>query len=50
MSSTAHAEKHEPTFRADVLDTRGDTIAVVHRTLPVRRQSAAPHAPRGGAA
>jgi hypothetical protein len=49
-AATPNGDKHEPTFRVDVVDTRGDTIAVVHKTLPIRRQSAAPHARRGGAA
>ena len=40
--ATAGGEKHEPTFRVDVVDATGDVVAVVDKTLHVRRQGSRP--------
>jgi hypothetical protein len=37
--ATALGGKHEPTFRVDVVDAGGDVIAVVEKTLHVRRHA-----------
>ena len=49
-AATASGDKHEPTFCVDVVDAHGDTIAVVQKTLHIRRQAGAPHAQPGRAA
>jgi hypothetical protein len=36
--ATAGGDKHEPTFRVDVVDAAGDVVAVVDKTLHIRRQ------------
>jgi acyl-coenzyme A thioesterase PaaI-like protein len=40
--ATAGGDKHEPTFRVDVVDAAGDVVAVVDKTLHIRRQGPNP--------
>ncbi len=39
--ATAGGDKHEPTFRARIVDDGGDTVAEVAKTLYIRRRRAA---------
>ena len=39
-AATATGDKHEPTFSVDIVDAAGQVIAVVDKTLHVRRQAA----------
>jgi acyl-coenzyme A thioesterase PaaI-like protein len=38
-AATAGGDKHEPTFSVDIVDAAGQVIAVVDKTLHVRRQA-----------
>jgi acyl-coenzyme A thioesterase PaaI-like protein len=40
--ATAAGDKHEPTFRVDLVDHAGEVIAVVDKTLHIRRQAPRP--------
>jgi len=40
--ATAAGDKHEPTFRVDIVDAAGEVIAVVDKTLHIRRQGPRP--------
>jgi acyl-coenzyme A thioesterase PaaI-like protein len=40
--ATAAGDKHEPTFRVDIVDVAGEVIAVVDKTLHIRRQGPRP--------
>ena len=40
--ATAGGDKHEPTFRVEVVDATGDVVAVVDKTLHIRRQAPRP--------
>ena len=42
--ATAGGDKHEPTFSVDVVDDAGEVIAVVDKTLHIRRQGPKPAA------
>lgn len=42
--ATANGDKHEPTFTVDVVDGAGEVIAVVDKTLHIRRQGPKPGA------
>ncbi|CAG0977676.1 hypothetical protein BURK1_01569 [Burkholderiales bacterium] len=39
-AATANGDRHEPTFSADIVDAHGETVAVVAKTLHIRRVSA----------
>ena len=41
-AATADGGKHEPTFAVDVVDDAGEVVAVVEKTLHIRRQGRAP--------
>lgn len=45
LAATADGSKHLPVFRCDVLDTAGDLVARIDRTLYVRRRRDAPPPP-----
>ena len=45
--ATAGGDKHEPAFSVDVVDGAGEVVAVVDKTLHIRRQG--PRPPAGGA-
>ena len=40
-AATAGGEKHEPTFSVDVVDDAGEVVAVVEKTLHIRRSAPA---------
>jgi acyl-coenzyme A thioesterase PaaI-like protein len=48
-AATAGGGKHEPTFSVDIVDAAGDVVAVVDKTLHVRRAAPAAEAARRAA-
>jgi len=38
-AATANGEKHEPTFKVDIVDAEGVTVADVEKTLYIRRKN-----------
>jgi hypothetical protein len=47
--ATAHGARHEPTFRVRIVDSDGETVAEVEKTLYIRRRTVAAPPPQGTA-